>query len=71
MEIIDDKKWSEVSANIEEKIKQNKSKSKKAELDSSPMAQSDTTATLCHSEWAESPEESIDAYKLEAEHQAL
>ena len=70
MEIIDDKKWSEVSANIEEKIKQNKSKSKKAELDSSPMAQSDTTATLCHSEWAESPEESIDAYKLEAEHQA-
>lgn len=70
MDRIDDKKWAEVSAKIEEKIKQNKSKSKKAELDSSPMAQSDTTATLCHSEWAESPEESIDAYKLEAEHQA-
>ncbi len=70
MDKIDDKKWSEVSANIEEKIKQNKSKSKKAELDSSPMAQSDKSTTLCHSEWAESPEESIDAYKLEAEHQA-
>ena len=48
MEIIDDKKWSEVSANIEEKIKQNKSKSKKAELDSSPMGLatfSDSVAT--------------------------
>lgn len=69
MEIIDDKKWSEVSANIEEKIKQNKSKSKKAELDSSPMAQSDTTATpVILREPA--TEESIDTYKLEAEHQA-
>ena len=65
MEIIDDKKWSEVSA----KIKQNKSKSKKAELDSSPMAQSDTTATpVILREPA--TEESIDTYKLEAEHQA-
>ena len=48
MEIIDDKKWSEVSAYIEEKIKQNKSKSKKAELDSSPMGLatfSDSVAT--------------------------
>ncbi len=69
MEIIDDKKWSEVSADIEEKIKQNKSKSKKAELDSSPMAQSDTTATpVILREPA--TEESIDTYKLEAEHHA-
>lgn len=28
------------------------------------------TSSINHSEWAESPEESIDAYKLEAEHQA-
>ena len=41
MEIIDDKKWSEVSANIEEKIKQNKSKSKKAELDSEHIQKSE------------------------------
>lgn len=89
MEIIDNKKWSEVSAKIEEKIKQNKSK--KAELDSSPknQAQSDTTATpviltsgVCEDTFSRpnreeiekvarlSPEESIDAYKLEAEHQA-
>lgn len=40
--------------------------------DSSPenQAQSDKSTTQCHSEWAESPEESIDAYKLETEHQA-
>lgn len=70
MEIIDDKKWSEVSANIEEKIKQNKSKSKKAELDSSPMAQSDTTATPVILREPATEESQIDTYKLEAEHQA-
>lgn len=69
MEIIDDKKWSEVSANIEEKIKQNKSKSKKAELDSSPMAQSDTTATPVILREPATEESQIDTYKLEAEHQ--
>lgn len=69
MEIIDDKKWSEVSADIEEKIKQNKSKSKKAELDSSPMAQSDTTATTVILREPATEESQIDTYKLEAEHQ--
>lgn len=74
MEIVDDKKWSEVSANIEEKIKQNKSKSKKAELDSSPenQAQSDTTASNRHSEaLAEESINTIDTFKLEAEHKAM
>ena len=71
MEIIDDKKWSEVSADIEEKIKQNKSKSKKAELDSSPenQAQSDTTATPVILREPATEESQIDTYKLEAEHQ--
>lgn len=69
MEIIDDKKWSEVSADIEEKFKQNKSKSKKAELDSSPMAQSDTTATTVILREPATEESQIDTYKLEAEHQ--
>ena len=71
MDIIDDKKWSEVSADIEEKIKQNKSKSKKAELDSSPenQAQSDTTATPVILREPATEESQIDTYKLEAEHQ--
>lgn len=70
MDIIDDKKWAEVSANIEEKIKQNKNKSKKAVLDSSPMAQSDTTDTIVILREPATEESQIDTYKLKAEHQA-